>query len=441
MSLQWSRYLRVRRKSGLVALFHDLHPSPIYLPDGEWVGLTTGSIGDIPQEILDGLLAKKLVINSVEEDEAEYRLVSAKLLKKLNQPVILYLMLSQRCNFGCRYCPAKASLSQAEKCLSRDNAIAGVNLWLDHLREVADPEIDYYVIFYGGEPLLNCEVMEDVLVYLKGLRENGALPTSRIFLMVTTNGSLVNDNFLRLCREYDLLVAVGLDGPPEINDIYRPDAGGKSTYERTVEAINDLVNHRVKTFASVTITPHNIDQLESYSQFFEGLGVEKFGFNFLKGKALLEIVGVDGLDRYYHQAAQAVIANAKHHGDYQMEKKIEAFDGQDFFPVDCTCYGNQLVVLANGQVSNCPFAREELGAVQVLASDFRIWNTSVVTEWRKRLPLYHPGFREDDFKSLCGAGCAWGCRELTGNLMAMDESSRVFTQEVFNELIWSKFKC
>jgi radical SAM protein with 4Fe4S-binding SPASM domain len=135
-----------------------------------------------------------------------------------------------------------------------------------------------------------------------------------------------------------------------------------------------------------------------------------------------------------------VIANAKHHGDYQMEKKVEAFHGQDFFPVDCTCYGNQLVVLANGQVSNCPFAREELGAVQGLSSDFRIWDTSVVAEWRKRLPLYHPGFHDDDFKSLCGAGCAWGCRELTGDLMAMDESSRVFTQEVFDELIWSKFK-
>ncbi|KKR13693.1 MAG: Radical SAM domain protein [Candidatus Woesebacteria bacterium GW2011_GWA1_39_21b] len=425
MPLQWSRYLRVRRKNGVVALFHDLHPSPLYFSDNKWKRLETCSMRVIPQKVLNELLTKKLVI---------------KLLKKLNQPEILYLMLSQKCNFGCHYCPSKASLSQSEKCLSRKDAIAGISLWLAHLKDIVDSETDYYVIFYGGEPLLNCEVMEDVLVYLKGLREKGGLPLSRLNLMVTTNGSLVDENFLRLCREYDLLVAVGLDGPPEINDIYRPDAEGKSTYAQTVKAIKALVCHGVKTFASVTITPHNIDQLESYSQFFGELGVEKFGFNFLKGKALLEIVGVDGLDRYYKQASQAVIANAKHHGDYQMEKKVEAFNNQDFFPVDCTCYGNQLVILANGQVSNCPFAREGLGTVHGLASDFRIWNTPIVTEWRKRLPLHHPGFHHDDFKSLCGAGCAWGCRELTGDLMAIDESNRVFTQEVFDELIWSKFK-
>lgn len=440
MPPQWSRYLRVRRKSGLVALFHEFHPDPLYLHEGQWEKFTTGSMEDIPREILNELMAKKLTVNSADDDDLEYQLVSAKLMKKLNQPAILYLMLSQRCNFDCRYCPSKASLSYAEKSLSREDAIAGVDLWLEHLRDVADPSIDYYVIFYGGEPLLNRGVMEEVLVYLKSLRETGNLPITRLNLMVTTNGSLVDDSFLSMCRDYGLLVAVGLDGPSEINDIYRPDAEGRSTFERTVTAIRSLVSKGVKTFASATITPQTIDQIENYSQFFGELGIEKFGLNFLKGKALLETVGANGLDQYYHQAAQAVMSNARHHGDYQIEKKTEAFTAQDFFPVDCTCYGNQLVILANGQVSNCPFAREELGAVRELLPDFRIWDTAIVTEWRKRLPLYHSGFREDDFKSLCGAGCAWGCRELTGDHMEIDESSRVFTQEVFNELIWSKFR-
>jgi len=440
MSQQWSHYLKIRRKGGLVALFHELHPNPLYLSESEWEILRVGLVENIPKVMLEELFSRKLVINSKEDDKVEYLLASARLLKKLNQPTILYLMLSQRCNFGCPYCQCRMALSLKEKSLNLENAIAGIELWLAHLQEVVDPEMDYYIIFYGGEPLLNVEVMESTLIYLRELREKGRFPISRLNLMVATNGSLVDQKFLRLCQEYDLLVAIGLDGPPEINDIYRPDGNGKSTYIRTVTAIRMLVQRGVRTFVSTTITPENINKISNYNQFFGELGVESFGFNFLKGRALLESVGVDGLKDYYQQAAKAMIANSRYHSDYQMEKKIEAFNRQDFFPVDCTCYGNQLVILANGQVSNCPFDRKELGSVLEMSLDFRIWNTPIVTEWRKRLPLYHPGFQEDDFKSLCGAGCAWGCREMTGDLMILDESSRVFTQEVFDELIWSKSK-
>jgi len=354
MSLQWSRYLRVRRKGDQMALFHDLHPDPLYLPEDRWREFGVSSIIDIPEEILSELLVKKLIVNSEGDDETEYQLVSANLLKKLNQPTILYLMLSQQCNFDCCYCPARASLSQNEKSLRREDAIAGVNLWLSHLGEVADSEADYYVIFYGGEPLLNREVMEDVLVYLKELREGGRLPVQHLNLMVATNGSLVDEDFIHLCQKYDLLVAVGLDGPPEINNIYRLDALGRSTYERTVQTIKNLVGRGVRTFASATITPHNVGQIEDYSRFFGELGVEKFGFNFLKGRALLERVKSEDLADYHLRAAQAVIGNAKQHGDYQMEKKVDAFNHQDFFPVDCTCYGNQLV---SWLMVKCPIVR------------------------------------------------------------------------------------
>lgn len=426
-----SRYLRIKEKSGQIVLFHELHPDPVYCSQDEWKG-------EWSIQLKETMVTKKLLISSESDDEEEYKLAETKLLQKINQPTILYLMLSERCNFDCRYCPAKFSKSKDKENLGVEDALAGVDLWLEHLRSVVDPQVEYYVIFYGGEPLLNRSVMKAVLEYFRQLQADCKLPTERINLMVTTNGALVDSDFVSLCREYDLLVAIGLDGPKAINDVCRIDQNGQSTYEQTVRAIKYLVDSGVKTFASTMILPDNLSSLSEYDKFFRELGVKKFGFNFLKGRALVELVGTDNLADYYIQSANGVIENGKKHGDYQMEKKVLAFNDQDFFPVDCTCYGNQLVVLANGQVSNCPFARDELGHVSDLPTDWRIWDSEIVKKWRERLPLYHPAFQDCDFKSLCGAGCAWGSRELTGDLLTIDESSRIFTQEVFDELIWSK---
>lgn len=121
-----------------------------------------------------------------------------------------------------------------------------------------------------------------------------------------------------------------------------------------------------------------------------------------------------------------------------MEKKLSAFNTGDFFPDDCTCYGNQLVIHPDGQISHCPFHDTRLGHVRHVGPDFRIHTTSVVREWRRRFPICHSGFDGVDWKSLCGAGCAWGCGELHGDTFAVDEGSKILGEEVFNELIWSR---
>ena len=118
-----------------------------------------------------------------------------------------------------------------------------------------------------------------------------------------------------------------------------------------------------------------------------------------------------------------------------MEKKRLAFDRRDFYPVDCTCYGNQLVIQPDGQVSNCPFYKARLGHIKDVSNDFRIWNQSIVKEWRKRHPLYHSG----EAKAVSGGGCAWSSIELKNDLSAVDDSSQIFSEEVLNELIWSRY--
>lgn len=434
-----SKYLRIRKKDDQVVVFHELHPDPIYCSLKKWEQFVSDQKSD--DVFVEGLKKRKLLVDQDVDDQAEYDAVSTRLQKKHCQAGTLYLMTVQGCNFNCGYCfVPELARKFGEFMLTEENAIAGINLWYEHLKVVHDPNVEYFVIFYGGEPLLNKAVIEKSLPYLKKMKSITGLP-GWLNLMIVTNGLLVDDPVISMCKEYDIMVVVSLDGPKPVHDSLRVDTLSNGTYEAVVAAIKKLVASGIRTFGSVTITPQNINRLGEVSDHLTELGVEKIGFNFIKGKKLIELVGKDGVGQYCEQAAKAVLEYSHSHkfsSEYQLEKKVHAFNEQDFFPHDCTCYGSQLVIQPDGQISNCPFFKARLGHVKEVGKDFRIWDQSLVHEWRKRLPLYSQGFRNNDAKALCGAGCAWSSEELYGDILAVDQISRIFGEEVFNELIWSK---
>lgn len=434
----WSQYLRIMERGDIVAIFHELHPDPIYCSFEQWKQLVDGIV-DFDESLIENLKQRKLIVESYDDDCHEFEKVASGLEYKLNQPTILYLMTAQGCNFGCGYCPVPETAKKYEpSLLSAEDAIAGIELWQKHLEDSYDPNLQYFVIFYGGEPLLNKETIKVSLAYLKMKNEAGALPTI-INFMIATNGVLMDDEMIAVCKEYGVMVTVGLDGPKEFNDALRVDCDGNGTFDQTVASIKHLVQNGIRTFISASITPSNIDHMQECSSFFEGLGVEKFGFNFLKGRMLLNLVGTSGVDEYCRKASHGVIENARKQNksgfEYQMEKKQLAFDRKDFYPVDCTCYGNQLVIQPDGQISNCPFYKSRLGHVKNIGNDFRIWNQPIVKEWRKKLPLYHIG----EAKAVSGGGCAWSSIEIKGDPLATDDLSQIFSEEVLNELIWSRY--
>jgi sulfatase maturation enzyme AslB (radical SAM superfamily) len=185
-------------------------------------------------------------------------------------------------------------------------------------------------------------------------------------------------------------VAIGCDGPAEQHDAIRRDIHGNATYDQVAAAISALVDAGVTTFASTSITPHNVAELGNFSAFFESLGVSKFGFNFLRGKLLFRLIRRDRLQDYYERATDGVLANFDNSGgrhlEYQIERKHLAFLERHYFPTDCSAYGNQLVVEPAGQIGNCPFIRGTMGNVHDVSPDFRIRTQPVVQKWRARLP-------------------------------------------------------
>ncbi len=437
-----SRYLRIHEKGSGVAVYHALHPDPVILDRETWKEITHDSSSSRTAVAREVLRSRGVLIASPEEDDATYEDAKARFSWKLDRTTILYLVLAQGCNLGCAYCPIpEIAARRGETLLPPEDATRGVDIWLSHTRDL-DPNEPCAVIFYGGEPLLNRRAFESTLEHLQRRRSAGKLP-ALTDLLLATNGVLIDAGIAKLCRSHGVIVVVGFDGDQASHDRLRTYPDGRGSFDESVAAIRKLVGAGVRTCASVAVTPSNISCLEGISRTLEELGVEKFGFNFIRGKKLFDLVPRDETLAYYRTASRAIIASQRTHGregfEYQLEKKSNALLRGDLFPPDCTCYGNQLVVRPDGRLSHCPFSDISFGHVREANPDFRVFETETVREWRKTLPLFHPAYDDCDAVALSGGGCRWGWDEMYGE-GTPDLGMKIFAEEVLYEFLDRKLE-
>lgn len=436
--LSWSNLLRTRERDGTTAVFHELHPDPVYMPTVTWDDVQ-GDIDSLSAPLSMALRDRGLLVFG-NEDDRDLARARQELLARLDRASILYLVLVQGCNFSCAYCPIpELARVKGYAEMSSDTARASIDLWTRHVAEDSDPDAEYALILYGGEPLLNEPAIHAALEHIQRRQADGALPSERLSIMLSTNGVLIDTRLARMLRDCGVAVAVGCDGPERYHDAIRRDSDGRATYHAVTAAIRTLVEEGVTTYASVSITPYNLDAISRYSEFFQGLGIARFGFNFLRGKLLFRLVPPEQLTEYYERATDGVLANYDNFGrhlEYQLERKHQALLERRFFPVDCNGYGNQLVIEPDGSIGNCPFIAGDMGSVAAVPSTFRIRDVPAVRAWRGRLPLFAEHCQPCDAKSICGGGCAWNAQELKGDPLALDDAMCLLTRKVFDRLIW-----
>lgn len=428
----WSRFLYVQERMGLVAIFHALHPHMLFLSSGEWQKTLQGSVS---AELHELLVQEKILVTDG-TDDASLNKARIQAAKKLSRTTILYLMLAQGCNNACTYCPIpELAIKHGSNLLSFDDAVAGITLWQEHMREYRDGN-PYYLILYGGEPLLNTAVLEQILQHVGKLRQTDALP-AELEIVLPTNGAFIDRRLASLFKKHDVQVALGVDGPPELHNKTRVTVGGLPTSDIIPAAVGMLHEAGVRISASATLTPSSVLHASAIRDYLRKLGIGRFGFNILKGSALKQSLGDMPEEDYYRATAQAVVAGyGETPVEFQLQKKLEALRSGEPFGVDCTCYGNQIVVQADGAVTNCPFLRVELGQVKSLSGDFRIANTDAVNMWRARLPLFSTSGGTTDSPLLHGGGCAWGATEREGDTWKPDSGNATYNKEVIHALTW-----
>lgn len=146
------------------------------------------------------------------------------------------LQMSQNCNLRCEYCPycdngLYDNRKHDNKNMSWETITRAIDFLIEH-----SVEAEYiYISYYGGEPLLNKKLLIDSMRYAV---EN--VSGKIVKFGMTTNGTLLDDDFLAAISEFDVTITISLDGPEEIHDTHRKFSNGKGSYEIVRKNIKNI---------------------------------------------------------------------------------------------------------------------------------------------------------------------------------------------------------
>ena len=148
----------------------------------------------------------------------------------------LVLHVTDACNLACLYCyrAATPGAKQARGPMSARTGRAAIDFLLDR----SGPLKEVVLVFFGGEPFLNLDLVSEAAAYA---RDQAGRLGKTVQFAVTTNGTLLTPEALSLIEEYSIGVTVSIDGLPETQDRNRPFAGGAPSYAAMLPGLKALL--------------------------------------------------------------------------------------------------------------------------------------------------------------------------------------------------------
>lgn len=425
-------FLRVA--DGITAMYNSLGLGVIFLTN-EIAEIFSNAIGGIikeedfdlsmdeKEEIFRALIERKLIFPLGERYDLEDYLKIQKLLND-EGVAVLYLLLTDGCNLGCSYCyienilPGNYSFSM----MKEETAMKGLELFASKIsQEIEEPK----VILYGGEPLLNMDLVFKVINRFNEMKLSGKLP-SKTSLTINTNATLINTFFLDFVQDKNIQIAVSLDGTKEMHDAMRKYKNGSGTYDKVIRNCELMVERGVNFGFSVTITKANINCLEDVLLWiYEKFGIRSIGFNIAIHQTE-KILGMSE-EQYAELVTQKLINCFKicrNLGIYEdrIMRKVDAFVKGYPYAYDCGAPGDQFVVSPEGLIGVCQaYCGDKKYFVPMSEIDSeesrQIWR-----DWRSRSPLYQKQCYQCISLGICGGGCPYNAELRTGSIWGIDKS-------------------
>ena len=212
-------------------------------------GIDENEIRDCLDDIAELEAAGKLF----SADEYEGLAIDYKNRSKVVKALCLHV--AHTCNLNCSYCFASQGKYHGDRALmSFEVGKAAFDFLIEHSGSRRNLEVD----FFGGEPMLNFEVVKELVAYARSIeKEKG----KNFRFTFTTNGMLLDDDVMDFLNKEMHNVVLSLDGRREVNDHFRRDYAGNGSYDTIVPKFQRLVEKRGGKgyYVRGTFTHNNVD--------------------------------------------------------------------------------------------------------------------------------------------------------------------------------------
>jgi uncharacterized protein len=350
------------------------------------------------------------------KDEYENRVIDY--TKRPTVVKALCLHIAHACNLSCKYCFAEEGLYHGKKAELMPYEVG--KQALDFLVANSGNRRNLEVDFFGGEPLLNFQVVKDLVAYGRELEKNH---DKHFRFTLTTNGVLLNDEIMEFAnREMDNVV-LSIDGRKEIHDLMRPFQRGDGSYDIILPKFQKFAESRgqQKYYARGTFTHNNLDFAEDVLHLadlgFKQISVEPVVAQPTDDYALREEDLPALFDEYDKLAAEMV----KRHGT---DKEFNFFH----FMIDleggpcvykrlsgCGSGTEYMAVTPSGELYPC---HQFVGTEGFKMGD--VWtgitNTEMQTQFKGCNVYSRPACKDCFAKFYCSGGCAANAYNFTGDI-------------------------
>jgi len=170
----------------------------------------------------------------------------------------LVIHVTNYCDLKCKYCYANGgNYFSEEKDIDLDTIDKTLSVFYSEFDEIG------FIQFFGGEPLLNLDAIEYVCKSVRNLNKNHERATS---FGLVTNGVNINERFINLVKEYNIMVTVSYDGNPKINNTLRINSAGVG--------VTDIILKNSKLLKQETEQPHTIEVTYTKTHIDNGVSIQ-----------------------------------------------------------------------------------------------------------------------------------------------------------------------
>jgi uncharacterized protein len=167
----------------------------------------------------------------------------------------LCLHIAHDCNLACKYCFAGEGEYHGDRSLMSYEVGKKA---LDFLIANSGNRVNLEVDFFGGEPLMNFQVVKDLVAYGRSKEKEY---NKKFRFTLTTNGVLLDDEVMEFANKEMANVVLSIDGRKEVHDAMRPTRNGKGSYDLIIDKFKKMAELRNQTnyYVRGTFTHHNLD--------------------------------------------------------------------------------------------------------------------------------------------------------------------------------------
>ncbi len=352
-----------------------------------------------------------------------------------NKITIMYIIPINSCNLSCKYCFIGKMNDKIIK-MTFETAKKAVDLFQKHLIDINEKGS---IFFYGGEPLMNFNLIKKIVDYV-------SLNKYNIDFSMVSNGLLLNDSKAKFIKENKISLGISIDGPKKITDsnrVYKNSDFG--VYDDLVKKIKLLQKNNVDFGLSITVAPIFLKNKKEFINWLKELNVKNISYNLLHFTYETE-----EWRKYYNDAVNFIYYSNNELFEFgfnedRINRKYKSFYNREFKFSDCGAVGaNQLTICPDGNLEVCHgywnSKNKEIGNINDFNSFDELFINKHFCEWKKYLPIFKNKCLKCSAIYICGGGCAMQSKDLFGDSLKIDKAFCIYSKKMLKNILIEEYQ-